>query len=67
VEETLFQELKSHAYRPPEEFLGLIVEKLGFNSYLKSAIQEVLKQANDPSDMAKTLLIEIQSLDNKAL
>jgi len=66
VEETLVQELKSHTSRPPEEFLGLIVEKLGHNSYLKSAIQEVLSQANDPSDLAKTLLREFQSLDNKA-
>lgn len=62
VEEALVKELKGHAHLPPEEFLRMIVEKLGYNTYLKSAIQEVLTQANNPSDLAKALQSEIQSL-----
>ena len=67
VEETLIQELKTHIHRPPEEFLKLIVEKLGYNRYLKNAIQEVLNLANEPSALAKTLLTELQSLDSQPL
>ena len=67
IEETILQELKTHIHRPPEEFLKVIMDKLGYNSYLRNAIQEVLNNVNDPSDLAKTLLTELQSLDNKAL
>ena len=67
VEETLVQELKTHIHRPPEEFLKLIVEKLGYSSYLRNALQEVLNEANNPFDLAKTLVTDLQSLDNKAL
>jgi hypothetical protein len=62
VEEDLIKELKKHTHGSPEEFLRVIVEKLGYNTYLKSAIQEVLNHSNDPASQAKTLITELQNL-----
>jgi hypothetical protein len=62
VEEDLIKELKKHTNSSSEEFIKVILEKLGYNTYLKSAIQEVLNQSNDPTAQAKTLLAEIQAL-----
>ena len=62
VEEDLIQELKKQANHSPQEFLKLIIDKLGFTTYLKSAIQEVLNKSNDSAAQAKTLMTELQAL-----
>lgn len=62
VEEELLKEIKKHSNTSNEEFLKLIVEKLGSNTYLKNAIQEVVKQSDNPAGLAKTLQTELLSL-----
>jgi hypothetical protein len=62
VEEALIRELKKQAGHPPQDFLKLVIDKLGYNTYLKSTIEEVINQSNDPIAQAKTLLTELQAL-----
>ena len=62
VEEELLKEIKKRSNTSNEEFLKLIAEKLGSNTYLKDAIQEVIKQSGDPADLAKTLQRELEAL-----
>lgn len=62
VEEDLIKELKRHTHDTPEDFLKIAIEKLGYNTYLKNAIQEALNEPNDRIAQAKTLMTEVQSL-----
>jgi hypothetical protein len=62
VEEGLIKELKKQANGSPEEFLKIIKAKLGYNIYLKNAIEEILNGSPAPATQAKTLMTEIQSL-----
>jgi hypothetical protein len=62
VDEDLIQDLKKQANGSPKDFLSAIQEKLGYNAYLKSAIQEVLSSSNDPAAQAKSLMTEIRAL-----
>ena len=62
VEEGLLKDLKKQANGSPEEFLKIIKAKLGYNIYLKNAIEEVLNGSPAPATQAKTLMTEIQSL-----
>lgn len=62
VDEDLIQDLKKQANGSPQEFMNVIQEKLGYNTYLKSAIQDILSSSNDPAAQAKSLIAEIRSL-----
>lgn len=62
VDEDLIKDLKKQANGSPKEFLNTIQEKLGYNTYLKSTIQDVLSSSTDPAAQAKALMAEIQAL-----
>lgn len=48
VTDETFEELKSKSLMPPERFLDLLVEKLGYSSYLKDQIRGELDRAGNP-------------------
>ena len=62
VEPDHIQQIKDQAQASPEAFLRLITEKLGYNAYLKKAIEKVIEKATDTQALAKTLQAELQSL-----
>ncbi len=62
VDEDLIKDLKKQANGSPKEFLKSIQEKLGYNTYLKNTIQEILSSSNDPNAQAKSLMAEVRSL-----
>ena len=48
VSDETLAELKAHSLLPAERFLELLVEKIGYSSYLKEQIRAELKNAGDP-------------------
>ena len=48
VSDETVSELKKHTLLPPERFLDLLVQKVGYSSYLKDQIRAELKRAGDP-------------------
>ena len=48
VTDETIRELKDHSLLPPERFLELLIEKVGYSSYLQEQIREELKRAGDP-------------------
>jgi hypothetical protein len=62
VSDETVAELKAHSLLPAERFLDLLVEKVGYSSYLKDQILAELKNAGDPISQATVLQGEIRSL-----
>ena len=56
VTDDMVQELKDHSLLPPERFLELLVDRVGYSSYLKDQIREELKQAGDP--MTQVMILQ---------
>ncbi|HJU05779.1 MAG TPA: hypothetical protein VJ692_11565 [Nitrospiraceae bacterium] len=48
VSDETLNELKEQTLLPPERFLDLLVQKIGYSSYLKEQIRAELKRAGDP-------------------
>ena len=48
VSDETFEELKAQSLLSPERFLDLLVEKVGYSSYLRDQIRSELKRAGDP-------------------
>jgi hypothetical protein len=48
VSDETVEELKGQSLLPPERFMDLLVDRLGYSSYLKEQIQQELKGAGDP-------------------
>lgn len=48
VSDETVEELKAHTLLPADRFLELLVDKLGYSSYLKDQIRAELKRAGDP-------------------
>ncbi len=48
VADDTLADLKSHSLLPAERFLELLVEKVGYSSYLKEQIRAELKSTGDP-------------------
>ena len=48
VSDETVEELKGQSLLPPERFLALLVDKIGYSSYLREQIQQELKLAGDP-------------------
>lgn len=48
VSDDIVEALKAHTLAPPEQFLELLIEKVGYSSYLKDQIRAELKKAGDP-------------------
>ncbi|MGQ0810151.1 MAG: hypothetical protein ACT4OO_02875 [Nitrospiraceae bacterium] len=48
VSDDTIEELKGHSLMPPERFLDLLLDKVGYSSYLKQQISSELRSAGDP-------------------
>ncbi len=55
-------ELKTQTLLPPERFLDLLVQKIGYSSYLKEQIRGELKRAGDPVTQVTVLQGAIRDL-----
>jgi hypothetical protein len=55
-------ELKSQTLLPPERFLDLLIQKIGYSSYLKEQIRAELKRAGDPVTQVTVLQGAIRDL-----
>ena len=62
VSDETLTELKSQSLLPAERFLELLVEKLGYSSYLKQQIRSELKLAGDPITQVTVLQGVIRDL-----
>lgn len=48
VSDETLEELKAQSLLPAERFLEVLIEKVGYSSYLKEQIRAELKRAGDP-------------------
>jgi hypothetical protein len=48
VSDETLEELKTQTLLPPDRFLQLLLDKIGYSSYLRDQIQQELKLAGDP-------------------
>ena len=62
VSDETIVELKEQTLVPPERFLDLLVQKIGYSSYLKDQIHDELKRAGDPVTQVTVLQGAIRDL-----
>ena len=48
VSDDTIEELRAQSLLPPERFLNVLLDKVGYSSYLRDQIQNELKTAGDP-------------------
>ena len=48
VSDETVEELKAQSLLPAERFLGLLIDRVGYSSYLKDQIRTELKTSGDP-------------------
>lgn len=62
VSEETIEELKTQSLLPAERFLDLLVDRVGYSSYLKDQIRNELKSAGDPVTQITVLQGAIREL-----
>ncbi len=62
VSDDIVEELKAQSLLPAERFLELLVEKVGYSSYLKDQIRAELKSAGDPLTQVTVLQGAVRDL-----
>ena len=62
VSDETVEELKTQSLLPPERFLNLLIDKVGYSSYLREQIQQELKLAGDPITQVTVLQGTIREL-----
>ncbi|MEW6248206.1 MAG: hypothetical protein AB1555_16055 [Nitrospirota bacterium] len=62
VSEETIEELKAQSLLPAERFLDLLLDKVGYSSYLKDQIRAELKSAGDPVTQITVLQGAIRDL-----
>ncbi|HET9962508.1 MAG TPA: hypothetical protein VFQ34_09255 [Nitrospiraceae bacterium] len=62
VSDETIEELKSQSLLPAERFLDLLLDKIGYSSYLKDQIRTELKNAGDPVTQITVLQGAIREL-----
>jgi ABC-type transporter Mla subunit MlaD len=62
VADDTLADLKSHSLLPAERFLELLVEKVGYSSYLKEQLRAELKSTGDPITQVTVLQGVIRDL-----
>lgn len=62
VSDETIEELKSQSLLPAERFLDLLLDKVGYSSYLKDQIRAELKSAGDPVTQITVLQGAIREL-----
>ena len=62
VTDDTIEELKSHTLLSSERFLELLVDKIGYSTYLKAQIRSELQTAGDPMTQITVLQGAIREL-----
>lgn len=62
VSDETVDELKAHSLLPAERFLDLLVDRVGYSSYLKDQIRNELKSSGDPVTQITVLQGAIREL-----
>ncbi len=62
VSDDVLADLKHHSLLPAERFLELLVDKVGYSSYLKEQIRAELKSTGDPVTQVTVLQGVIRDL-----
>jgi hypothetical protein len=62
VSDDTVAELKAHTLLPAERFLELLIDQVGYSSYLKEQIRGELKKAGDPITQITVLQGAIRDL-----
>jgi len=62
VSDETVEELKAQSLLPAERFLTLLVDRIGYSSYLKDQIRDELKQSGDPVTQITVLQGAIREL-----
>jgi len=62
VSDETIEELKTQSLLPAERFLELLVDRVGYSSYLKDQIRNELKSAGDPVTQITVLQGAIREL-----
>ena len=62
VSDDTLEALKAQALLPAERFLDVLVEKIGYSSYLKEQIRNELKTSGDPHTQITVLQGAIRNL-----
>jgi hypothetical protein len=62
VSDETVEELKAHSLLPAERFLTLLVDRIGYSSYLKDQIRTELKNSGDPVTQITVLQGAIREL-----
>jgi hypothetical protein len=62
VSDDTIEELKNNSLLPSERFLDVLVEKVGYSSYLKDQIRAELQTAGDPTTQITVLQGAIREL-----
>ncbi|HXX75063.1 MAG TPA: hypothetical protein VEI50_08025 [Nitrospiraceae bacterium] len=62
VSDETVEELKSQSLLPPERFLDLLIDRIGYSSYLKDQIRTELKSSGDPVTQITVLQGAIREL-----
>lgn len=62
VSDETVEDLKTKSLLPPERFLELLLDQVGYSSYLKDQIRNELKRAGDPVTQVTVLQGAIRDL-----
>jgi hypothetical protein len=62
VSDETVEELKRQSLLPPERFLDLLIDRIGYSSYLKDQIRTELTNAGDPVTQITVLQGAIRDL-----
>ena len=62
VSDETVEELKAQSLLPPERFLDLLIDRIGYSSYLKDQIRTELKSSGDPVTQITVLQGAIREL-----
>jgi len=62
VSDNTVEELKAQSLLPPERFLDLLIDRIGYSSYLKDQIRTELKSSGDPVTQITVLQGAIREL-----
>lgn len=62
VSDETIEELKGHSLLPAERFLDVLLDKIGYSSYLKEQIRTELETAGDPTTQITVLQGAVRDL-----
>lgn len=62
VSDDTVEELKAQSLLPPERFLDILIDRIGYSSYLKDQIRTELKSSGDPVTQITVLQGAIREL-----